>query len=239
MKKRTSRLLLRGLPALCLGLGGMGVAGCVILGAAASKLPAPTVPAAYDGLAGHTAAIWVWVDPAAALDYPTLSLEIATDLQKRLETARDLGGRRQRKQVEGLSFPYPPASIVRYQVQNPTLNAMAIRDLAPRIGVDRVIYVELAHFTTKGGAVSGLLRGVAELNIDLVEVEGGGPAATRPAAGDPATVAFTEQGIRVAFPTKGPSEGTNRITERQVYAGTVDAVAAAVADRFLPHSSEQ
>ena len=232
---RLPRLLL----ALCLGLAPPMLAGCVILGAAASKLPAPTVPAAYDGLAGHTAAVWVWVDPAADLDYPTLSLELATTIQKRIEAARDLGTRRQRNQVEQTTFPYPPSSIVRYQKQNPSLNAMAIRDLAPRIGVERVIYVEVADFTTQGGAVSGLLRGVADVNINLVETPGGPAAATRPESGGKANVAFTEQGIKLAFPSKGPSEGTNRLSDRQVYAGTVDAIAAAVADRFLPHSSEQ
>ena len=232
---RTAHVLL----ALTLCLIGITASGCVALGAAASKLPPPTVPAAYDGLAGQTAAVWVWVDPAADLDYPTLSLEVATAVQKRIETARDLGSRRQRKQVEGTSFPYPPSSIVRYQKQDPALNALPIRELAPRIGVERVLYVEVADFTTNGGAVSGLLRGVAELNINLVETDGRPATATRPATGEPAKIAFVEQGIRVSFPPKGPSEGSNLLNERQVYAGTVDAIAAAVADRFLPHASEE
>ena len=52
--------------------------GCNVLGLIASKSPPPMVPAAYSDLAGRSTAIWVWVEPGADIDYPALSLQIAT-----------------------------------------------------------------------------------------------------------------------------------------------------------------
>ena len=216
-----------------------GAGGCQVLGVAASKLPPPTVPAAYDALAGHPVAVWVWVDPAAALDYPYLSRELAAAVQKRLEIARDDGDKGERRVTEGVTFPYPPESFARYQKENPTLGALPATELAKRIGTDRLIYIEIGRFTTRGGAVSGLNRGVAELSVQVVEVADATPTpATRPAE-KTARVAFTEAGIKVSYPTKGAPEGTNRIGVEKIYQGTLFEMAKAVGDRLLPHSSEE
>ena len=129
--------------------------GCQVLGIIASKAPAPTVPPAYDGLAGQTAAVWVWVDPAIDLDYPRLSLDLASRIQSNLEKARDEGSGRQRKELEGLQFTIVPESIVKYQKRDPTLNMRPITSIAPRLDVDRLIYVEVMDFTTQGGAAPG------------------------------------------------------------------------------------
>src|SRR5687768_5295364 len=100
----TTSDLIRPLGALALALGLLCTgSGCQLLGIAASKMPARTVPAAYDGLAGQRTGVWVWVDPAVDLDYPRLSLDIATRLQTNLEGARDAGSAK--KELAGVSFP--------------------------------------------------------------------------------------------------------------------------------------
>lgn len=206
------------------------LAGCQVLGIIASKAPARTVPAAYDGLAGKTAAVWVWVDPAVDLDHPRLSLDVASRLQKNLEQARDEGNRRQRRQLEGLRFPILPESIVKHQKTDPMLNLSPILQIAPRLEVQRLIYVEVVRFTTQGGAAAGLYRGVANLNISVVEID----PQTREAR-----FGYQEQGVSVAFPPGGPEEGSSTISPQAVYQGTVQRIADAAALRFVPHPEEE
>ena len=203
--------------------------GCQVLGIIASKAPAPTVPPAYDGLAGQTAAVWVWVDPAIDLDYPRLSLDLASRIQSNLEKARDEGSGRQRKELEGLQFTIVPESIVKYQKRDPTLNMRPITSIAPRLDVDRLIYVEVMDFTTQGGAAPGLLRGEAQVNISAVEID---------AARQNATVAFQEQALALAFPDFGASEGTTTLTERVTYEGLGRLIADQATLRFISHPQE-
>src|SRR5690606_2646646 len=115
-----------------------------------------------------------------------------------LEKARDDGSGRQRKELKGLTFAIVPESIVKYQKRDPTLNLMPITSIAPKLDVDRLIYVEVMDFTTQGGAAPGLFRGEAEVNISVVEVDAGR---------ENAAVAFQEQGLKLIFPDFGPSEG--------------------------------
>ena len=221
-----------------LGSSSLAVGGCVILGAAASKLPAPIVPAAYDDLAGKSVAVWVWVDPAVDLDYPTLSLELATAIQSGLEAARDVGSRGQQRALEETTFPIEPRSIVRYQKNDPLLNTLPVRDLAPRLGVERVIYVEVADFTTQGGAVVGLNRGTAEVGVTVVEIDAPvvGGTSDKARVGVVET-AYAEGGLELAFPP-GAAEGSNRLTPRQTYEGTLAEIAGTVVRKFIPHPQE-
>lgn len=209
---------------LCLCL-----AGCQVLGLVASKAPARTVPAAYDGLAGKRVAVWVWVDPGISLDYPRLSLDIATRLQKNLEAARDTGSRRQKRELADSTFPIEPASVDKYQKRDPTLNMMPIAQIAPRLDVERLIYVEVMKFTTQGGAAAGLYRGVAEATISVIEI-------------DPNTkktnVAFAEQGVRFLFPPGAREEGSSTLTERVVYQGLALRVADETTLRFVSHPED-
>ena len=212
----------------CLALLVLLVAsGCQLLGVAAAKAPPPTVPAAYDELTGKTAAVWVWVDPAVELDYPDLSLQLATQLQDRLETARDDGSGRQQEELAGLTFPIAPASIVRYQKNDPVVRQTPIRELAPRLEVDRVIYVEVVDFTTQGGAAGGLWRGEAAVNLFVLGVED----AT-------ATAVFEDPDIKVAFPPDAPEEGVGNLGAQRTYVGLVNQLAETLSLRFLSHPSE-
>lgn len=200
--------------------------GCTLLGIAASRAPPRTVPPAYDELAGNSTAVWVWVDSAVDLDYPRLSLDVATRIQKNLEEARDRGNKRQKKELQGLSFPIEPASIVKYQKRDTTLNIAPILQVAPRLDVQRLIYIEVPRFTTQGGAAPGLLRGSAEISISVVEVD----LQTKQAR-----MAYQEQGLRLAFPPDGPAQGSSTLNERNVYQGLALRIADEASLRFVSH----
>ena len=212
--------------------------GCNLLGVIAAKSPPPVVPAAYDGLAGQRVAVWVWVEPGAEIDYPALSLQLATRLQQNLEAARDKGPGRARRNLKETTFPIRPESIERHQNNNPMLGSMPITQIAPRLDVDRVIYVEITRFTTQGGAAAGLYRGVATMNISVVEAPPAPatPGTTRPAEG---TIAFQDQNIQVAFPRRGPAEGSSTLRAGDAYQGLVLEIADAAARRFVAHQAEE
>ena len=223
----SASIRLLGAIALALSLLAAG-SGCQLLGIAASKLPPPTIPAAYDNLAGQRTAVWVWVDPAVDLDYPRLSLDVATGLQRNLETARDTGGAKE--ELAGVSFPIQPASIVMYQKRDPMLNMAPITQVAPQLDVERLIYIEITSFTTQGGAAAGLLRGVAGLNISAIEID---------LVEKTAHEAYQEQGIELIFPPGEREEGSSSLTERIVYQGLVRRIGDQAALRFVPHTQEE
>lgn len=215
----------------CLVLISAGAtSGCALLGLAASRAPPRTVPPAYDRLAGNSTAVWVWVDAAVDLDYPRLSLDVATRIQKNLEDARDRGNNRQKKELEGMSFPIEPASIVKYQKRDTTLNMAPILQVAPKLDVQRLVYVEVPRFTTQGGAAPGLLRGVSEISISVVEID----RQTKQAR-----MGYQEQGLRLAFPPDGPAQGSSTLDERSVYQGLALRIADEASMRFVSHPEQE
>ena len=116
-------------------------AGCDLLAATAGKiLPGDTVQPKYLGLAGQSVGVMVWTDRGVQLDYPTLSLDLANSVQHKLLEAKD------EDELKKSTFPLQPASIVRYQEDHPDLDVKDITEVAPRLGVSRLIYVEVEDF---------------------------------------------------------------------------------------------
>lgn len=203
--------------------------GCTILGVAASKAPPPTVPAAYDDLAGHTAAVWVWVDQRIDLDYQSLWLEVGSRLQRTLETARDSGSARQRKELEGLDFTVDAESFGRYK-DDPAIRMTSARTLASRVGVERLIFVEIVDFATEGGLTGGMWRGEATVNVQVFAVD--------PDGGE-AELVFDDPNHRIVFPDQpGVAGGAARLDPDRTYAGLVLQIVRDVARRFLSHPAE-
>lgn len=222
MKQALIRLMIFPFAAVMLG-------GCAILGVAAAKAPPPTVPAAYDDLTGHTAAVWVWVDQRIDLDYPSLWLEVGTRLQKTLETARDAGSARQQRELEGLDFKVKAASFARYK-DDPAIRMTSARTLAPRLGVERVIFVEIVGFATEGGMTAGMWRGEATVNVQVFAVD--------PKSGE-AELVFDDPNRRIAFPdADGVVPGGTRLGADRTYTGLVLQIVHDVAERFLSHPAE-
>ena len=77
--------LLLGLPLVALP------SGCSVLGLAAHAMPLPPIPARYNGLAGHSVAVLVWVPRGLEVDYPALRLDLVSGIQTRLQRAQKAG----------------------------------------------------------------------------------------------------------------------------------------------------
>jgi len=140
--------------------------GCSILGVAANAMPEADVPARYAGLKGHTVAVMVWADRGVQIDYPSLRLDVATAVQSKLQQAR----RARKGELRDTTFPYPAASVVRFQEDHPELLDQAITEIAPRLKVERLIYIELQDLQTRADESVDLFRGTAVASLRVIAV---------------------------------------------------------------------
>lgn len=202
--------------------------GCTLIGVAAHKLaPPPTIQPKYMGLENQSTGVMVWADRGLRIDWPTIQLDLANTVQTKL-TDFQKGKGRESKTLVGTSFPVLPASIVRYQKDHPEIEAMPITDIAPKLGVKRLIYVELEDFATRSDQQLALFRGTGDATVKVVEVENG-----------EARVAFEQNNVTTHFPPKAPPEGVNAFGDARIYAGTIDALATEIARLFVQYQLEE
>lgn len=210
--------------ALCASLLVAG-SGCALFGYAASVIPPAPIAAAYNGMAGQSVAVMVWVDRGTRIDNPTLRLDIANGVHQKLIAAQ----KDEKKELALTTFPVEPRSIARYQLEHPEIEVKPIAEVAPIINVSRVIYIELTDFQTRPDASLDLYRGVMSASVKVVEVDDKGKA----------KVSFDKGDVRVTFPKKSPSEGIPASSDLKIYQGTLDEFTKAVAELFYTHPAEE
>ena len=215
-RRRATPLLLT----LALLVVPLGAAGCNVLGVAARAMPEADVPARYNDLRGHSVAALVWVPRGLEVDYPALRLHLVSGMQGRLQRAQAAG----RGELKNATFPHAPASLVRFQEDHPELEQTPIVNVAPRLGVQRLLYVELENFQTRSDQAVELFRGSATASLRVIEIENG-----------KAKVAYEESRLTVTFPPSAPAEGVPGAGDARIYTGTVDQLATVIAKRFYAH----
>ena len=192
------------------------VGGCTLVGAVAAKTIPQYEKPKYVGLQDQTVGVMVWADRAVRIDWERIQLDVANAVQTGLLShgkARELKGTR---------FPVQPASIVRFQLDNPELEAAPVTDYAAQIGVTRLIYIELEKFSTRSDFSYQLYRGTAIVTLKVIEI-----------SGDQARVAYEENGTTAGFPLKGPPEGEIVGTDAAFYSGTIRALADEIVKRLV------
>lgn len=197
-------------------------AGCNVLGVAAQALPEAPIPARYGDLHGHSVAVLVWTPRGLDTDFPSLRLDLVSAIQASLQKAQKAG----RGELKNATFPHAAASLVRFQQDHPELESVPILTVAPRLGVQRLIYVELENFQTRSDQSVELYRGSATISLRVIEVDNG-----------QATVGYKETGLTTAYPPRGPEEGMPGVGDARIYRGTIDLLAISVANRFYTHPS--
>ena len=215
------------LSALC---GPLLLSGCAALGVAAYKLAPPeTIHPQYTNLVNQTVGVMVWADRGIRIDWPTLQLDLANNIQNKLKAVQiDKDQKKNAIPLTGTTFPYPAASIVRYQKDHPEIEALPIGDIAPRLGVNRLIYVEVQSFSTRSDSSVDLYRGTARAIVKVFEIEDG-----------KATMAHEWNNVDASYPPKSPPEGQPGIGDGRTYAGTVDTMGTQVAHLFVPYQVEE
>jgi hypothetical protein len=204
----------------------LSLSGCQIFGIAAMAIP-NMIPAAYTGLKGKSTAVYVWTDRAISGDWPTMNIDIAAGVQKKL-----LAGQAEDKPdaLEGTTFPVTPQSMALFQLNHPEVELQPITTVAPQVGVQRLIYIEIVGFQTRSDLEmnTNLFKGQLVANIKVVDCDG-----------PQAKVVYEENNVTVKFPKKGPSDGVVNLGDGRTYVGTVDAFTTLVAWRFYRHEEER
>ncbi len=204
------------------------LAGCQIIGVAAQALPPPTVVPQYQGLAGKSLGVMVWADRGTRIEYEWIQLDLANGIQTKLQqTAADKKAKV--KELAGTTFPVLPRSVIRFQQDNPDIDGQSITEVAPRLGVQRLIYVEVEEFGTRPDGAVELFRGDGKVTLRLVEINSDGTA----------KVAFEENEVTAMFPRGVSKEGKPQIGDRRTYVGLINELSAAIAKRFVPYQEEQ
>jgi hypothetical protein len=196
--------------------------GCNYLAAAAALTPVYEDPK-YSGLANQKVGIMVWADTGIKIDWPTIQLDTAGCIESKLQATQS----NKAKELSGTTWPVLPASIVRYQRDHPEIEAYPITDTAPKLGVTRLIYLEIQEFRTRSENAVELYRGSMSANIKILEISNG-----------QAKVGYEEDGVRVIFPKKSSPDGTIEGQDVQIYANTLETFADAIATRLIRHEVE-
>jgi hypothetical protein len=196
------------------------LAGCDAVGYVAS-LAAGTelVAASYGGLKGQKVGIMVWADQGVIDDYGAIQLDVARGVEVKLQEA----AKAKIEDAEDITW-VPPEQIVQYQQNHPESRTDAVEDVAVRLGVTRLLYIEVEQFQTHPNNSPDLSRGSMTATIEVAEVDDG-----------VGKIAFSERGITVVSPDKCPPEGLPNLDDGAVYQGTMEAFTAAVGERFVPH----
>ena len=214
-----------------LGVGGacvylaMAAGGCALAGLIGRALPGPTIAPKYTNLKKQTVAVMVWTDRGVAIEQPNLQYELAAMIQQKLLDAQQ---KDKPKELEGMKFPWSAESVLRFQRDHPDTEEQAIADVAPRLGVSRLIYIEVEYFQTRPSDSLELFRGSISATLKVLEIRDG-----------KATVAYEESNIRDVYPPKSPEEGVPNKGELWAYEGTVDEFTTDVAHRFVPYQQEE
>ena len=203
----------------------LSLSGCSLLGALAAKAPLPDVDAAYKKLAGHTVGIMVYADKSILLDWPNLQLDAGNSIINKLLIAQQADV----KDMKGVTFPYPPASFVKYQREHPELDAIPVTEFAGKLGVERLIYVEIVDLSTRADGGSNLYLGRINATLKVIEVDDKKHG----------TLGFSEENIKGQFPEKATREGVLNSNDRLMYAGAVNIATNEIVKRLIRHPAEE
>jgi hypothetical protein len=197
--------------------------GCQIAGVAANSVEGERkIEAAYAGLQNQRVGIWVWVDEGVEIDHPSVAPDVAGGLQSKLQQAADDDA----KEVRGITW-VKNAQILQYQQDHPELQSDSPEQIAAKLNVSRLIYVEIVSLSIHPNDSVDLSKGTALANLKVVEVAGG-----------KATMAYTNDNISGEYPPKSPPEGMPELSDDVVYAKSVDALTTEMAKVFITHPAD-
>ena len=199
--------------------GLLALASCQYFAAAAAVTP-QYESARYKGLAHQTVGIMVWADRGILIDWPTIQQDLAGSVQNKLKLSMKED---KPDELKGTAFPVEVASIVRYQRDHPEIEAQDITDVAPKLGVSRLIYIEVSDFRTRSTQAVELFRGSIDATVKIIEVQNG-----------TAKIGYQEE-VNAVFPKKSQPEGSLDGQDYPIYLGTIDSFSDSMVDMLTRH----
>ncbi len=171
-----------------MAFGGCGTVGALVGGMAesANRQGSSTIEARYTGLEGKSFAVVVAADRAIQADYPDVVARICVLTSARLAKEAKAGG-----------F-VPGEKVLEWQFNNPRWTTMPLSELASKLGVQRLVYIDLIEYRLRDPGNSYLWAGIASANVGVIESD----------STVPEDFAFQTQ-VQVRFPTEegfGPAD---------------------------------
>ncbi|HYE02521.1 MAG TPA: hypothetical protein VD963_04730 [Phycisphaerales bacterium] len=205
--RRTATVLGAAALALCTLCASGCMLGALVGGMEESRRRSSTraVAASYDGLAGKSFAVVVAADRIIQADHPDVVPLLTYRISEQL------------RNHAGAAGFVPPDRVMGFLSANPRWVAMAPEELADRLGVERLVHVELQEFRLNDPGNQYLWAGVAAGTISVVEADGPAPE-----------VFGFQEAISVDFPDQtgyGPAEMSAQV------------VKTALARRFIDRAS--
>jgi hypothetical protein len=191
--------------------------GCNALGVVASAVPQPDVKAAYE-LKGSSVGVMVWADRGTRIEWTSIQLDLASGIMARLAEAQ----KADMPTLKDVTYPYPAESYVRWQRDHPEADAQPVAQFAPRLNVQKLIYIEINHISTRTTSGVVLYRGSASASVRVFEIKDG-----------KAKEAWKEENISVTFPKHATAEGRLDGNDDQYYVGTIQTLADEITRRFI------
>ncbi len=138
---------------------GLASPGCKLFAGLVQVLPPPTktVKAEFDGLAGHSVAIVVYVDRGTEIEYPTVRGEIAMELGAQLQ-----------KNVKNC-FITDPSVVISYQDKNIEWDLTEKTKLCKTFQVDYLLYVSVNTFSTHEPGDRYMFQGQINADVSLYD----------------------------------------------------------------------
>lgn len=207
-----------GVACLLLALAGMSLAGCeaagfvayAVAGGEGAKIK---VEAEYKGLQGERVAVLVNADPGLLYRHPNAQLEIGTAVSEAIAA-----------NVPAVTV-IDPSDIVAFQQRNIYWSTATYSRLADRLGVSRIVMVEMREYRLHDPGNTVMYRGVASARIEVAEAD----------AANPDTPLYATE-VTVAYPPKRP-EGVPNANPATIRKGLIDAFSRVVVGKFHDHKA--
>ncbi len=151
-------------------MGVLGAAsGCALVGFAAhvvaggDEANTVTVPAEYEGLTNQTTAVLVAADEYTLYEYPAATSAICQQISARLAVS-----------IPGIQVA-DPKQIQRFQDANPFWATLPYNQLLKRLGVQRLVYIDLIRYTTHESGNAYVWRGTVTANLGVAAADADDP----------------------------------------------------------------
>jgi hypothetical protein len=174
-------------------------------------------PAVYAGITGQSVGVMVWAGRGVRADWPSLQLDLANLVQDKLRKSAA-------PEIKGTTFPIEPASIVRYQSDHPSIDASPVTDIAPNLGVSRLLYIELDDFSTRSETSYQMFRGNVTATLKVLQTQNG-----------KSNIVYQEADIHAFYPPTSAPEGVLDSNDLVIYRGVLDVLAGEIVDRLTTH----
>lgn len=170
------------------------------------------IKAAYTGLEGRRVAILVIVTEATLFEYPEAPIKVGRAVSTRI--AANVPG----------SKLVTPAQIAAFQKANPHWDSVPGGVLIERLGVDRLVMIDLSEYSTHEPGNAHVFRGVVVGNVDVLEGDGI----------DPNNAVFSHY-VAIRFP-EGRAVSVVAEDAPTIELGMLDQFSRAVSGRFHDHT---